>query len=151
MARMHSRKKGKSGSTKPIRKIKPSWLRYKEKEVELLIVKLSKEGKNASLIGTTLRDVYGVPSTKTVLGKRINDVLKEKHLLPKLPEDLMALIKKSVAVRKHAEAHKQDMTALRGVQLTDSKIRRLMKYYKQRKVLDPKWKYDPENVSLYLE
>ena len=45
MARMHSRKKGKSSSKKPIKKTLPVWLRYKPNEVELLIAKLSKEGK----------------------------------------------------------------------------------------------------------
>ena len=36
MARMYSRKHGKSGSKKPAKKVNPSWTRYKGKEVELL-------------------------------------------------------------------------------------------------------------------
>ena len=44
MARMYSRDKGKSGSTKPAKKTIPSWVRYKGKEVELLVKKLAKEG-----------------------------------------------------------------------------------------------------------
>ena len=43
MARMHSRDKGKSKSTRPSSRDKPSWLRYTSKEVELLIVKLAKD------------------------------------------------------------------------------------------------------------
>ena len=34
MARMHSRDKGKSRSTKPSSKTVPSWLMYKPKEIE---------------------------------------------------------------------------------------------------------------------
>ena len=48
MARMHSRKKGKSGSRRPIKKTPQTWVRYKSKEAELLIVKLAKEG-NANI------------------------------------------------------------------------------------------------------
>ena len=51
MARMHSRKKGQSGSKKPLKKEKPTWIRYKPAEIELLIVKLAKEGKTSSEIG----------------------------------------------------------------------------------------------------
>ena len=43
MARMHSRKRGKAGSKKPMKKVLPLWVRYKAKELELLIVKLAKE------------------------------------------------------------------------------------------------------------
>ena len=68
MARMYSRRKGKAGSKKPAKKQVPSWLRYKGKEVELLVVKLAKEGKNPSQIGLHLRDVYGIPDTKIVAG-----------------------------------------------------------------------------------
>ena len=37
MARMHSRKKGKSGSHKPVKKIQRSWIIYQSKEVEKLV------------------------------------------------------------------------------------------------------------------
>ena len=50
MAKMHSRARGKSGSTKPVKKI-PSWAPYKGPDVEKLIVKYSKAGKNTSEIG----------------------------------------------------------------------------------------------------
>ena len=56
MARMHSRDKGKSGSTKPLETKKKAWIRYKESEVESLVVKLSKQGNSASQIGLILRD-----------------------------------------------------------------------------------------------
>ena len=35
---MHSRKKGKSGSKKPSKQSKPTWLRYNDKEIEQIIL-----------------------------------------------------------------------------------------------------------------
>ena len=58
MARMHSRKKGKSTSKKPIKKAVPVWIRYKQKEIEMLISKLAKEGNTASKIGTPVNDTF---------------------------------------------------------------------------------------------
>ncbi|MBN2111942.1 30S ribosomal protein S15 [Candidatus Woesearchaeota archaeon] len=151
MARMHSGKKGKSGSKKPLQKTKQSWLRYKPKEIEMLVLKLAKEGKSASMIGLVLRDSYGIPDVKLVSGKSISKIMEEKKLAPKIPEDLMALIKKSITIRKHMEENRQDMTALLGVQLTESKIKRLVKYYKKAKKLPVDWKYDVKSIKLYAE
>jgi len=150
MARMHSRKKGKSGSTKPIAKAVPSWVRYKAKEVELLIVKLAKEGKTSSEIGIILRDSYGIPDVKTLTKKSVTKILEEKKLGAELPEDLMAVIRKNVLVRKHLENNKQDKTAKRGLQIADSKIKRLVDYYKNTGRLDKSWKYDPEKLKLII-
>jgi len=150
MARMHSRKKGKSKSTKPVKKSVPSWSRYKGKEVELLIVKYAKEGKTASQIGLYLRDAYGIPDIKTVTNKKITQILEEKKLLKDIPEDLMALITRSVMIRKHLEENHKDMTAKRGLRLTESKINRLVKYYKKAGRMDIDWKFDPERVKLYV-
>lgn len=151
MARMYSRKKGQSGSKKPIKKQQHSWIRYKPKEIELLIIKLAREGRTSSEIGTILRDTYGVPDVRTVAGKKITQILEEKKLLSKLPEDLMALIKKVVAVKAHMELNKKDQTAKRGIMLTESKIKRLIKYYKRVGKLPEDWKYDPKQAKMYLE
>lgn len=150
MARMYSRKKGKSGSNKPIKK-GAVWVRYKPKEVELLITKLAKEGKKASEIGLFLRDSYGIPNAKAITGKRIMQVVKEKGLAKQLPDDLVNLITKSVNIRKHLEENHKDIPALRGLQLTESKIRRLVKYYKRVKALPADWKFDAKSVKLYVE
>ncbi len=151
MAKMHSRGRGNSGSKKPLKPSKPTWIRYKPKEIELLIGKLSKEGKTSSEIGIILRDSYGVPSVKLLTGKRLQEILVDKKLQPKIPEDLMSLMKRSVIIRKHIENFKQDMTAVRGLQLTESKIKRLVKYYKVIGKLVPDWKYDPSAVKIYTE
>ena len=148
---MYSRRRGKSGSRKPVEKKVQVWVRYKPKEAEMLILKLAKDGKPASQIGLILRDTYGIPSAKTLLGKSINDLLKEKSLLPEIPEDIMALIKKSIILEKHREANKQDMTAKRGTLLTTSKIMRLIKYYKSTGRLPKDWKFDRSKLRLMIE
>ncbi|MBW2991736.1 30S ribosomal protein S15 [Candidatus Woesearchaeota archaeon] len=150
MARMHSGARGKSGSTKPVQRTKQIWVRYKPKEAEFLIVKLAKEGKTPSQIGIVLRDLYGIPDVRVMLEKSITQILEEKKLLPELPEDLMALIKKSIMLRKHMEINKNDKTAFRGLQLTESKIKRMVKYYKKSGKIKEGWKYDPEKIKLVI-
>ncbi|MBT4824479.1 30S ribosomal protein S15 [Candidatus Woesearchaeota archaeon] len=151
MARMHSRAKGKSGSTRPIKTTIPSWVRYKPKEVELLVAKLRKEKHEPSQIGIVLRDIYGIPSVKLITKKSINNILKEKELLTEIPEDLMNLMKKNIELRRHMEENKKDMVGKRGIQLTESKIKRLIKYYKKSKRLSEDWSYDPEKVRLLID
>jgi|TARA_Y100000310_G_scaffold310148_1_gene355052 small subunit ribosomal protein S15 len=148
---MYSRKKGKAGSTKPSKKVISTWVRYKPKEVELLVTKLAKEGKTASDIGIILRDTYGIPDVSAVTKKKITKILKESSLLKELPEDLMALIKKAINEKKHLENNKHDKSALRGLQLTESKIKRLVKYYKRAKRLPLNWKFEPKKLNLYIE
>ena len=147
---MYSRKKGKSGSTK-LAKRTPSWAAYKGKDVEKLVIKYVKAGKNSSEIGMVLRDTYGIHNVKILTGKSVTAIIDENKLSKKLPEDLMNLIKRMIAVRMHMEKNKHDMTAKRGLQLTDSKIRRLVKYYKSTEKLNPDWKLDTERLKMYLE
>lgn len=151
MARMHSRARGKAGSKRPVKKSVSTWVRYKAKEAEMLIVKLAKEGKTPSQIGLALRDVYGIPYVKGVTNKKITKILEEKKLSKEIPEDLMALIKKSVAIRKHLEENHKDEGAKRGLILTESKIKRLIRYYKRVEKLPEGWKYDPKRIRLYIE
>jgi small subunit ribosomal protein S15 len=67
-----------------------------------------------------------------------------------MPEDLMALIKKLVMIKKHLEENKQDKVGLRGLQLTESKIQRLIKYYKRTGRLAKDWTYDVNKAKLYI-
>ncbi len=151
MARMHSRAKGKSGSTKPSKVEKPLWVRYSDKEVEQLIVKLGKNDKSASEIGLILRDTYGIPSVKILTGKKIQKILDEHKLTKDIPEDLMNLIRISVKLRNHMGNNKHDMTARRGLEIADSKIKRLSDYYIKKGKLPKDWKFDPEKVKLLVE
>lgn len=151
MAKKYSGKKGKSGSKKVLGKKKPIWVIHKPKEVEMLVLKLAKEGNSSSKIGIILRDKYGIPSVNQVTDKSITEIMASKKLLPKLPEDLMNLIKRSIALRDHLEVNNSDMTAKRGLELTESKVRRLVTYYKDSGKLNSDWKYNPKNAKLYVE
>jgi|SRR3989344_595647 len=151
MARMHSRKKGKSGSRKPLNRPKPTWITYKPDEIEKLVVKLAKQGLSQSYIGLVLRDSYGIPDTKALAGKKIGVILKEHSAARKLPEDIVALIKKDIKLMLHQENQKHDITVKRGIMLTESKINRLAKYYIANKVLPTDWKFDRTKAKLYLE
>ena len=151
MARMYSRAKGKAGSKRPLTKVKPTWIRLKPKEIELLVVKLAKEGNSPSKIGIILRDTYGVPDVEFLTNKKITIILAEKKLLKKFPEDLASLIKKVSILKKHMEENKKDTSALRGLQITESKIKKLVKYYKGQKKIPVEWKYDRKKVSLVVE
>ena len=151
MARMHSRKRGNARSTRPAKRTTPSWMRYKKREAELLFVKLAKEGNTASKIGMVLRDVYGIPDAKLVLGMSISKSLEEHSIKPQLPEDLTALIRKASWVVKHLEKNKHDQTAARGLLLTESKIKRLAKYYKRESRIAEDWRWDRAKASMFAE
>ncbi|MCG2863363.1 MAG: 30S ribosomal protein S15 [Vulcanisaeta sp.] len=141
-------KRGRSSSTRPVSKVAPSWVPYTQEEVEQLIIELARRGFPPSMIGIILRDQYGIPSVKAILGKSITDVLQEHGLAPQIPEDLMNLIRRAVKIRKHLEEHPKDLSAKRGLILVESKIHRLVKYYKRVGKLPPDFVYKPEAFSM---
>ncbi len=140
MARMHARRKGKSGSKKPIERVHPDWS-LKPKEIEELIIKMAGEGKEPSIIGIILRDVYGVSDVKAATGKRITDVLEEHNILPPLPEDLTNLLAKREYLKKHLQEHRKDLHNFRRMYLIEAKINRLVKYYKREGKVPADWTY----------
>ncbi|MCX8195513.1 MAG: 30S ribosomal protein S15 [Acidilobaceae archaeon] len=148
---MNRRKeKGKSGSTRPARPQPPSWLSFTPEEVELIIEELAKKGYKPSMIGLILRDQFGIPLVKPILGKSVTQVLEEKGQAPKIPEDLLSLMKKAVNIRRHLDEHPKDTHAKRGLVDTESKIRRLAKYYKRVGKLPKDWEYSPERAKLLV-
>ncbi len=148
---MHSRKRGKHGSKKPAKKTAPSWIRYKPKEVELLVAKLAKDGKTTSQIGTILRDTYGIPSVLALCSKSVSAILDEKKLLQEIPEDLTALFKKYASIVKHLDSNKHDQTAKRGLHLAESLINRLVKYYKRTGRIPQTWKFEADRMGFFAE
>ena len=87
------------------------------------------------MIGIILRDQYGVPLVKPITGKSITRILKEKGLLKPIPEDLENLLKKASRLRAHLEKHRKDYHNKRALQLIESRIHRLEKYYKRKGVI----------------
>jgi small subunit ribosomal protein S15 len=127
-----------------------TWIDYKPKEVEELVIKYAKQGMSCAQIGLILRDQYGIPSVKIITGKTISKILKEHKMYPKLPEDLLNLMKRAVEISAHLEKNKKDYQSYRGLELTESKIRRLAKYYIKKGVLPKNWKYDLEQAKLLI-
>ena len=148
---MYSRKKGKAGSKRPDKVINHTWLRYKADEIEKLVVKLYKSGSTISQVGMILRDSYGIPSVRFATKKKIAKILEANGIKPKLPEDITALVKKDINLVKHLDFHKKDMTVKRGLQITESKINKLAKYYKREGVLPTGWKFDRKTAKLLIE
>ncbi len=146
---MHSRKHGQHGSKKPIKKIKVDWLIYDKEEVEKLILKLAKEGKSSAEIGLLLRDQYGIPDVR-YFKMRVLKVI-EKDRKKEVPEDLYNLIKKAVNVHKHMDANRKDAKGKHGLELLESKIRRLGKYYARTGKLPRNWKYSIDEAKLLVK
>lgn len=150
MAKMHTRRKGKSRSTRPNRTEAPEWCKFNAEEITTVILNLWKQGVSTAEIGMILRDRYGVPDSKLITGKKITTILKENNVAPTVPEDLYNLIVKALSLRKHLSINKKDIHNKRSLQLTESKIRRLVKYYQASKVLPKDWIYKPETAEMMI-
>ena len=144
---MPKKEKGKSHSVRPVGKRPPAWCRYQPEEIEALVVKLAKEGNNRSKLGIILRDQYGIPLVKPLLGKSINQILKENGLAPSIPEDLGMLLRKAAGLQAHLEKHRSDRYNKNALQIVETKIRSIAEHYKRIGVLPPDWKYTPTAIS----
>jgi len=119
-------------------------------EVEELVVKLAKEGRQPTEIGTILRDQHGVPSVKQVTGKSIIQILSAHGSRPSLPEDLVGLIKKAVMLHKHLEKNKKDQPSRRALGVVEARIHKLGKYYIRSGILPEDWRYEAERAALLV-
>jgi len=151
MARMHARRKGRSGSERPMISENPEWVPLKATEIEDLVVKLAKDGLISARIGLILRDQYGVPDVKLATGKTVTEIMKEKDVAPALPEDLSSLMRRAISLNVHVRENGGDVSNRRGLQLIESKIRRLERYYKDNGVLPQDWKYSLKTAELMLK
>jgi small subunit ribosomal protein S15 len=151
MARIHARRKGKSGSTRLVRKKHPEWSSLNPREIEARIIELAKNEKSTSEIGMILRDQYAVPDVKIATGKTITQILEKNNVKFEIPEDLRNLIRTALKLKKHLDINKKDLKNKRNLQLTESKIRRLTNYYHAHNRLPKGWKYTPEQAKLMFE
>ena len=87
----------------------------------------------------------------STFAKTISQIMKENNLYPKFPEDLFNLFEQAVNLRGHLAKNKKDYTSKRGLELLESKIRRLGKYYIREKALPEGWKYNPDQVKLLIQ
>ncbi|HEY4657420.1 MAG TPA: 30S ribosomal protein S15 [Candidatus Bathyarchaeia archaeon] len=147
MARLYSGKRGSSGSTRPVSRRPPSWFKYEPEEVEAIVQKLAREGNSPSIIGQMLRDKYGIPLVTQVAGRRLERLLSPE-LRPKIPEDLENLVKKATGARRHLEKNRKDYPNKRDLALIESKIHRLVSFYRSKGRLPKEWEYKPVAASL---
>ena len=131
---MHTRRRGSSGSDRPVADDPPEWSDVDADAVEDRVVELAENGHDPSQIGMKLRDegVQGtpVPDVKLATGKKVTEILEENDARPDLPEDLRNLMERAIRLRRHMEENQGDAQNKRALQNTESKIRRLADYYR---------------------
>jgi len=131
---MHTRRRGRSGSDRPVADEPPEWSDVDPDAIEARVVELAEEGVQPSEIGLRLRDsgVDGtpVPDVKLATGKKVTEILAENDAAPELPEDLRNVMAKAVRLADHMDANPQDHQNKRALQNTESKVRRLVNYYR---------------------
>jgi small subunit ribosomal protein S15 len=140
MTRIHSHRRGKSQSFRPVNK-SVDWVELTPEQINEVILKLNKEGLNSSQIGVVLRDQYTVPSVRAVVGKKMKEILEDINANPTIPEDLDSLVKRAVKLQIHLKTNKGDRKNVRSLELLEAKIHRVSKYYKTRNIIPDDWKY----------
>lgn len=151
MARIHSGHRGSSRSRPPVRDEAPDWVTLTADEVEEEVVALREQGLSAPEIGLKLRDRLGVPDVKEVTDRSITEILEDHDLAPEVPQDLLALMRRAVRLDDHVQEHPKDTSNRRGLEHVESKIRRLVKYYKKEDKLPADWTYSMEQARLLTE
>ena len=154
MARMHSRRRGSSGSDRPAADEPPEWSDVDTEAIEERIVELAEAGHDPSQIGLELRDkgVQGtpIPDVKLATGQKITEILEEHDAAAELPEDLRNLMERAVRLRDHMDDNPGDAQNKRALQNTESKIRRLVDYYRGDE-LDEEFTYEYDEAKELLE
>jgi small subunit ribosomal protein S15 len=151
---MHTRRRGSSDSDKPVADDPPEWSDVDAEAVEERVVELAEQGHSPSEIGLKLRDegVQGTPVPDVTLAtdKKVTEILAEHDADPDLPEDLRNLMERAVGLREHMDDNPGDHQNKRALQNTESKIRRLVDYYRGDE-LDADFTYSYDTAKELLE
>jgi len=65
-----------------------------------------------------------------------------------MPEDFEVLLKKAASLRLHLEKNKKDVHNKRALNLIEAKIHKLSRYYKNKGILSPDWKYETAKIAM---
>jgi ribosomal protein S15P/S13E len=103
-------------------------------------MKLRDEGVNGT----------AVPDIKAATGKKVTEILEEQDAAAVLPEDLRNLLERAVRLRDHMDENPQDNQNKRSLQNTESKVRRLINYYRGDE-LPEEFNYTYETAQEVLE
>ncbi len=153
MARMHTKKHGKSKSRKPVLDPKDFGKgsgELSKEQIESLITEYAKQGVSPALIGERLKKEHGVKYIRQATGKRLAQILSDNGFKGDIPSDMMDLMKRAVRMRKHIEKNKRDVHGTIRLKRTEAKIWRLTSYYIQQGVLPAKWRYNPDTAELLI-
>lgn len=140
MARMHSSGRGKSCSMKPFTTDVQTYMTQSIPEVKKMIIHLANRGISAACIGNVLRDEYGVGNCKDILGMNMVEFLRANGAAPAIPDDLTSLMEKSNRIRQHLVQNRKDNDAKYRLTLINSRIHRLVRYYKEKNTIPVAWK-----------
>ncbi len=151
MARLHSKKKGKSGTKRPKSTDEPSWVTMSKDDLQELILKNAREGVSTAKIGLLLRDQHGIANVRTILGMPIGAFLAKENVSPEYPDDLLNLIKKAVRMSTHLKGTKNDTHNNVKLGHVESKINRLVKYYSGKGRIPQGWKYERDKAALLVK
>ena len=124
--------------------------RISKDEIEKIVVELAKKGLTSAQIGMVLKKEYGI-YVKKALKMKISKIMQKHKVYPEIPEDLLALLKRAVNLHEHLQKHKKDKHSKRGLELLESKIRSLAKYYIRKGKLPKDWKYSYETARLIVQ
>lgn len=138
-------------SSKPVRDSHPKWVPLLPREAEAKVVELAKEGRQPAMIGLILRDSYGVPSVHELTGKKITQIITDAGLAGKLPQDLQNLVARAIHLQEHLAGNSRDLHNLRGLELMESRIRGLAKYYQSKGEIAADWVYTREGARLLVD
>lgn len=154
MARMHTRRRGSSGSDRPAADEPPEWSDVDPDTIEEHVVSLAEQGHDPSVIGLKLRDegVQGVsvPDVKLATGKKVTQILEENDARADIPEDLRNLLQRAVRLNEHMDENPGDYQNKRALQNTESKVRRMVAYYRG-DALDESFTYSYESAKELIE
>ncbi len=151
MARLHSRKKGKSGTKHPKGGPVPAWVSADKAELQETIVRMAKEGVPAARIGLYFRDQRGIANLRGVLGMSLLAFLRKEKAAPEYPEDLFALMRKAAGIRTHLGSSGKDVHNKVKLGHVESKINRLVKYYSSKGRLPKGWRYDQAQAAMLVK
>lgn len=153
MARMHTRKHGKSKSRKPVLDPKDFGRGsgdLSKEQVEELITEYAKQGIGPAQMGERLKIEHGVKYIRQATGRKLGKILEEKGFKGEVPADMMDLIKRAVRMRKHIGKNKRDVHSTIRLKRTEAKIWRLTRYYISEGALPAKWRYNPATAELLI-
>ncbi len=154
MAKLYTKKHGKSKSRKPVidaEKIGNGAEGLSKDEIIKLIEGYGRQGMSPADIGEIMKKKHNVKFIKQATGKRLMQILSEQGIKFGVPPAMLDLIEKAQRLRRHLEANKQDVHNRTSLSRVESKIWRLTRYYIKEGILPKGWRYNPETAGLLVK